>query len=79
MYNGHINKGVLVNVIKINSIVLDESINTGTRSGLDNHTDKFCAGRHAKMLEYIEGRLTDVKPLNDSYKSINNVKTANVT
>ena len=42
----------------------------GCRLGLDSHADISCAGRHARILEIIEGQSCTVRPFNDAYKPL---------
>ena len=52
-------------------------LHDGCRLGLDSHADVSCAGRHARILEIVEGRACTVYPFNDSYNPIQNVQTVN--
>lgn len=49
----------------------------GCRLGLDSHADISCVGKHARILEVVEGQSCTVRPFNDSYKPIQNVQTVN--
>ena len=54
----------------------DERIQ-GCQLGMDSHADVSCVGKHARILEVIEGQSCTVRPFNDSYKPMENVKTVN--
>lgn len=45
---------------------------------MNSHADVSCIGKHARILELIQGQTCNVSPFNDSYKPITNVKTVNV-
>jgi len=49
----------------------------GCKLGLDSHADVSCIGKHARVLEYLDGQSFTVKPFNDSYSPIKNVKMVN--
>ena len=49
----------------------------GCRLGMDSHADITCVGKHARILEVIEGQTCTVRPFNDSYSPIQNVQTIN--
>ena len=49
----------------------------GCRLGMDSHADMSCVGRHARILEIIDGQTCSVRPFNDSYKAMENVQTVN--
>jgi len=49
----------------------------GCKLGLDSHADISCVGKHARILEYIEGQSFTVKPFNDAYSPMKNVRMVN--
>ena len=49
----------------------------GCNMGIDTHADSSCAGRHVRILEYIEGKEYSVTPFHNDYKPISNVKMIN--
>ena len=49
----------------------------GCRLGTDSHSDHSCVGRHARILSVLEGQSCTVRPFNDSYALLTNVKTVN--
>lgn len=44
---------------------------------MDSHADMSCIGRHARVLEVIDGQTCSVRPFNDSYKAMENGQTVN--
>lgn len=54
----------------------DERIH-GCRLGMDSHADISCVGKHARILEVVEGQTCTVHPFNDSYEPLRNVRTVN--
>ena len=52
-------------------------VSGGSMLGMDSHADTSCAGRHVRILEQIDGIQCTVKPFNDSYKPMENVKIIN--
>ena len=46
--------------------------------GNDSHADILCAGKHARVIEVIEGEECTVHPFNDSMTPLKNVKTVNI-
>lgn len=55
----------------------DDELNHGCNLGLDSHVDTSCAGRHVRVLEYVDGRECIVQPFNDGYKPIKNIGIVN--
>ena len=49
----------------------------GCKLGMDSHADISCIGRHARVLEVLEGQTCTVKPFNDSYSPLTNIQTVN--
>ena len=49
----------------------------GCKLGMDSHAGILCVGKHARVLEIIEGQTSLVRPFNDKYEPISNVQTAN--
>ena len=52
-------------------------LSNGCRVGIDSHADTSCAGRHVRILEYIDGKSYSVSPFNERYQPIENVKLIN--
>ena len=50
----------------------------GRRLGSDSHADISVAGRHARVLSYVDGHVCTVHPFHDRYQPKKNVKVANV-
>jgi len=51
----------------------------GCQFGMDSHADVSCAGtRHARIKEVVEGQSCTVRPFNDSYKPMKDIKIVNV-
>ena len=50
----------------------------GSRLGIDSHADISCVGKHARVIEVIEGEECTVHPFNDSMTPLKNVKTVNI-
>ena len=57
---------------------IDHAPNMDARLGIDSHADISCAGRHARIMEVIEGEACTVHVFNDSMAPIKNVQTINV-
>ena len=57
---------------------IDHAPNVDARLGIDSHADISCAGRHARIMEVVEGEVCTVHAFNDSMKPIKNVQTVNV-
>ena len=55
-----------------------EDLQLGSQLGLDSHADMSCAGRHARIIEVLQGSVCNVKPFHDSYESMQNIQTVNV-
>ena len=49
----------------------------GCQLGLNTHADVSCVGRHARVLEIIEGQTCTVFPFNDSYSPMKEVQIVN--
>jgi len=49
----------------------------GCRIGIDTHADSSCAGRHVRILEYIDGKEYSVIPFHNDYKPMQNIKMIN--
>jgi len=54
-----------------------EELKEGCRLGLDSHTDVHCLGRHARVIEVLEGETCSVQPFNDSYSPMTGVRIVN--
>ena len=61
-------------ITKDHKLSLDQ-VREGDRIGIDTHADMSCAGKHVRILEYIQGNLFDVLPFQGP--SIRNVSLAN--
>ena len=49
----------------------------GCRLGIDTHADTSCAGRHVRILEYIDGPTYNVAPFHDQYKPLEKIGMIN--
>ena len=49
----------------------------GCRLGLDSHADVHCLGRHARVVEILEGDTCSVQPFNDSYSPMTGIRIVN--
>ena len=49
----------------------------GCKLGMDSHAGILCVGKHARVLEIIEGQTSLVRPFNDKYEPITNVQPVN--
>ena len=76
----------LVKKLNISSINYDSNRNNdlseyemkkGSNMGIDSHADTSCAGRHVRVLEYIDGSTFTVSPFHKSYSPIENVRLVN--
>ena len=54
-----------------------QDMQRGSKLGIDSHADTSCAGRHARVCEFIEGRECTVKPFNDTYSPKQNIGIVN--
>ena len=54
----------------------DELIN-GCKLGIDTHADSSCAGKHVRILEYIDGKTYTVSPFLNSYTPTSNISMIN--
>ena len=50
---------------------------SGFRLGIDTHADSSCAGKHVRILEYIEGKSFTVSPFLNSYQPKKDVQMIN--
>ena len=50
----------------------------GCRLGSDSNADTSVAGRHARVLSYVDGHVCTVHPFHDGDQPKKNVKLANV-
>ena len=50
---------------------------TEGRLGSDSHADISCAGKHARILEYIHGQTCTVHPFHDSYEPKKDIHICN--
>ena len=55
----------------------EEEKEIGCKLGIDSHADSSCAGRHVRILEYIDGKRFSVKPFLDTYEPKNDVSLIN--
>ena len=49
----------------------------GCRLGIDTHADSSCAGKHVRILEFIDGKRYNVTPFHDSYRPQENIGLVN--
>ena len=61
---------------KTNKLSQEEIMN-GCRLGLDSHADVSCVGKHARIIEVIEGTSSTVYPFNESYEPMQGIKSVN--
>ena len=54
-----------------------EEQKAGCRLGLDSHADVHCLGRHARIVEILEGHTCSVQPFNDSYTPMTGINIVN--
>ena len=59
-------------------ILTDEEAHLGCRLGIDSWADTSCAGRHAHVLEFVEGRTVTAHGFASSLTPIANLSIANV-
>ena len=59
-------------------ILSDEETRLGCRLGIDSWADTSCAGRHAHVLEFVEGRTVTAHGFASSLTPITNLSIANV-
>ena len=52
-------------------------LSKGCRVGIDSHADTSCAGRHVRILEYIDGKTYSVSPFNERYQPMENIRMIN--
>ena len=48
----------------------DHDLTNGCRLGIDTHADTSCAGRHIRILEYVDGPTYNVAPFHSNYKPL---------
>ena len=56
----------------------DQELHEGCKLGADSHADVSVAGKHGKILSYVDGQLCTVHPFHDGYQPKKNVKIVNV-
>ena len=49
----------------------------GCRMGIDTHADSSCAGKHVRIIEFIDGKKYKVTPFHEDYEPINNIGMIN--
>ena len=49
----------------------------GCRLGINTHADSSCAGKHVRILEFIDGKRYNVTPFHYSYRSQENIGLVN--
>ena len=59
-------------------VLSDEETRLGCRLGIDSWADTCCAGRHAHVLEFVEGRTVTAHGFASSLTPITNLSIANV-
>ena len=70
-----INKSSSNKVIPLVHELSEYELQQGARLGIDTHADTSCAGKHVKILEYVQGARFSVAPFQGP--SINNISLAN--
>ena len=50
---------------------------SGCRIGIGTHADSSCAGKHVRILEYIDGKTYTVSPFLSSYQPTSDVSMIN--
>ena len=63
---------------KLSISSIDHADINNARLGIDSHADISCAGKHARIMEIIEGEVCTVHAFNDFMKPLKNVQTVNV-
>ena len=56
----------------------EDELREGCRFGADSHADVSVAGKHAKILSYVDGQTCTVHPFHEGYKPKKNIKVVNV-
>ena len=56
----------------------DRELHDGCKLGADSHADVSVAGKHGKILSYVDGHVCTVHPFHDGYQPKKNVKIVNV-
>ena len=56
----------------------DQELHDGCKLGSDSHADVSVAGKHVKIISYVDGQLCTVHPFHDGYKPKKNIKVVNV-
>lgn len=56
----------------------EDGFHDGCHFGADSHADVTVAGKHAKILSYVDGQTCTNHPFHEDYKPKKNVKVANV-
>ena len=56
----------------------DDELRDGCRFGSDSHADVSVAGKHARILSYVDGQICTVHPFHEGYKPMKNIKIVNV-
>ena len=56
----------------------EDKLREGCRFGADSHADVSVAGKHAKILSYVDGQTCTVHPFHEGYKPKKNIKVVNV-
>ena len=55
----------------------DDELHAGCRFGADSHADVTVAGKHARVLSYVDGQICTVHPFHEGYKPKKNVRVIN--
>ena len=56
----------------------DQELHDGCKLGADSHADVSVAGKHGRIISFVDGQLCTVHPFHDGYQPKKNVKIVNV-
>ena len=59
------------------SDLLKKEMLEGCRMGIDTHADSSCAGKHMRIIEFIDGKKYKVTPFHEDYESKDNIGMIN--
>ena len=65
------------NKTKRKRLLSQEEIELGCKMGIDTHADTSCAGRHVRIMEYVDGKVFNVAPFHSDYQPIKEVRLIN--
>ena len=54
-----------------------DEMHAGCKIGIDTHADTSCAGRHARIIEYIDGKSYNVAPFHSGYQPLKEIGLVN--